>query len=182
MMPTNTARAWLADYLTEHGPTPSRTVKGAAAAAGIPERTLKRAAASLRLHYTASGYPRITTWTLPGAGPTGPTGPTDHEQGKRSGHRPLDREILRRIVASRAAGRSQQRIADDLNREGIPTAQRGIWRQQTIRRLLASPAADEIRAQLENAPQPRQPSSEQRQSPEPTHLLHSGGLFDLPQR
>lgn len=160
MMPVNSPREWLDHYLHLHGPCPSRQVKAAADDAGIPERTLKRAAAALRVHYASTGYPRVTEWSLPQLGhrhsavyapplDIGPTGPTEPEQRKRGGHRKLDYAILHRIVVARMAGRSQRSIADDLNREGIPTAQRGVWRQQTIRKLLASPAAAAIRDELQ---------------------------------
>ncbi|MCV7428058.1 AAA family ATPase [Mycobacterium montefiorense] len=81
------AEQWLADYLTEQGAAPSKTVKAAAAKAGIAERTLKRAAKSLPVVVDSRGFPRVTWWEIPSqanasqdtpvsrnVGPTGPTG------------------------------------------------------------------------------------------------------------
>lgn len=61
---------WLEDYLTEHGRTAGKLVKNAAAADGIRERTLQRAASKLkksnRLEYFSEGSPRINHWQLIG--------------------------------------------------------------------------------------------------------------------
>jgi DNA invertase Pin-like site-specific DNA recombinase len=48
-------------------------------------------------------------------------------------------EIVRRIVAERAAGSTQQAICDHLNAEGIPTPRGGaIWRPSSVTAVLAS--------------------------------------------
>lgn len=95
----NAAEAWLEDYLTEHGQTPAKAVKGDARKEGFSERTLKRAASKLGVVYESSGFPRTSHWSLPQSGhgphsedtdqvmhgPTGPTGPTGDDQRKRGG-------------------------------------------------------------------------------------------------
>lgn len=65
-------------------------------------------------------------------------------QGVRLG-RPstLPLEIVVRIVAERSAGSSLRGIANDLTRDGIPTAQGGqAWHASTVRKVLASQQAD----------------------------------------
>lgn len=47
----------------------------------------------------------------------------------------LDPETEARIRAERAAGRTLQAIADDLNREGVPTAAGGRWYPSTIKNV-----------------------------------------------
>lgn len=59
------AETWLEDYLTQHGQTASKQVKADAAQEGITERTLKRAAATIRVAVESKGFPRITHWSLP---------------------------------------------------------------------------------------------------------------------
>lgn len=85
------AEAWLADYLTLNPDAPSKEVKAAARRdAGISERTLKRAANTLRVVTKSEGFPRTTTWSLPFSeatttarvSGTGPTGPTGSDNGK----------------------------------------------------------------------------------------------------
>jgi hypothetical protein len=58
------AEQWLSDYLTEQGAASSKTVKGAAAKAGIRERTLQRAVKSLGVIVESRGFPRVTWWRL----------------------------------------------------------------------------------------------------------------------
>jgi DNA invertase Pin-like site-specific DNA recombinase len=67
-------------------------------------------------------------------------------QGKRLG-RPvtLDREVSRRINEERALGRTLQAIADDLNREGVPTARGGrCWYPATVAAVLRSASFDRV--------------------------------------
>jgi hypothetical protein len=93
------AEHWLEDYLTENGPTPSRTVKAEAAKEKISERTLKRAKKILGVMDRSEGFPRTSIWELAdrsdsqlSGGPTGgvscqrgPTGPTEPDQQKPVG-------------------------------------------------------------------------------------------------
>lgn len=62
------ATAWLHDYLSVHGRTPSKDVKAAARTDGIKEHTIKRAASDMRsasrLEYVSEGFPRVTSWCL----------------------------------------------------------------------------------------------------------------------
>jgi hypothetical protein len=58
------AEAWLLERL-KNGAAPSADVKGEAKLAGIPERTLKRAAKDLGVVSASSGFPARTTWALP---------------------------------------------------------------------------------------------------------------------
>ena len=65
-------------------------------------------------------------------------------QGVRLG-RPtsLSADVVARIVAERAAGRTMTAIADRLNAEGVPTARGGVrWYQSTVRAVLTSQAAE----------------------------------------
>ena len=51
--------------------------------------------------------------------------------------RAIDEDVLERIRAARAAGKSLARIADELNSEGIPTAHGGAqWWPSTVRAAL----------------------------------------------
>lgn len=82
------AEAWLEDYLTDNGPTPRAEVLKAAAKNRVAsERTVKRAFRKLGGVSESSGFPRVSTWSLPRrdsrdtdepraftGGPTGPTG------------------------------------------------------------------------------------------------------------
>jgi DNA invertase Pin-like site-specific DNA recombinase len=65
-------------------------------------------------------------------------------QGVRLGRPPnLPPEIIERIVADREAGWSLRAIASRLTRDGVATAQGGqLWYASTVRKLLASHAAD----------------------------------------
>jgi DNA invertase Pin-like site-specific DNA recombinase len=59
----------------------------------------------------------------------------------------LSGEVVRRIVADRAAGRSLRGIADTLTAEGVPTAHGGArWHASTVRAVLASSAAVKVAA------------------------------------
>lgn len=53
---------------------------------------------------------------------------------------PATAPIVRQIFAAYQAGRSFQRIADELNRQGIPAPRSNLWRVETIRRMLSSVA------------------------------------------
>lgn len=84
-----TAAAWLEDFLTQQGKTPSREVKKAARAADISERTLARARQTIGVVSRNEGFPRQSYWQLPASdanpsedpgrarddGTTGATGP-----------------------------------------------------------------------------------------------------------
>ncbi|WP_229686885.1 AAA family ATPase [Longimycelium tulufanense] len=59
------AAAWLAEYLTSHGETPSRDVKDAGQEAGFSASTIDRAARSLNVVSTSVGFPSTTVWRLP---------------------------------------------------------------------------------------------------------------------
>lgn len=87
------AEHWLLDYLTANGPTPSKTVKAEAAKEKISEPTLKRAKKKIGVLDESSGFPRTSTWSLPGRlttseitpvtqdrEPTEPTGLDQHKQ------------------------------------------------------------------------------------------------------
>jgi len=71
------AEQWLADYMAEQVCIPSKTAKADAAKAGIPERSLQRAAKSLGIQVCSRGFPRVTWWELqplpPNPGATGAT-------------------------------------------------------------------------------------------------------------
>jgi hypothetical protein len=56
------AEHWLEDYLTVNGPTPSKVIKTDANKEKISEATLKR----LGIQDHSSGFPRTSTWCLPG--------------------------------------------------------------------------------------------------------------------
>lgn len=63
---TTEAVAWLTDYLST-GSVPSKTAKDdAAKKAGITERTLVRASKVIGVVSTSEGFPRTTSWALPG--------------------------------------------------------------------------------------------------------------------
>jgi hypothetical protein len=84
------AERWLEDYvMSEGGCVKSKDAKSAASKVGIAERTLKRAANTLKLAVESRGFPRETTWSLPVSRVTaprsqnlGPTGPTEGDQSK----------------------------------------------------------------------------------------------------
>ena len=85
---------WLGDYLmSEGGLAKSADAKRDGYKAGHSERTIKRAAKTLRLVIRSHGFPRETLWSLPdsgatgpiGRGPTGPTGPTERDQHEHEG-------------------------------------------------------------------------------------------------
>ena len=60
------AKMWLEDFLMQEGGcTRSSEAKKAAAKVGISERTLQRAAKSLKLVMESKGFPRETFWSLP---------------------------------------------------------------------------------------------------------------------
>ncbi|MEE2058267.1 AAA family ATPase [Rhodococcus artemisiae] len=97
---TETER-WLEDYLTESGPTARKDVLAAAAKEKYADRTVKRAAKSLGIVSTVSGFPRTATWSLPSratldengphareSGPTGPTGADQRKQVGPTGEKP----------------------------------------------------------------------------------------------
>jgi hypothetical protein len=70
-------------------------------------------------------------------------------QGKRTGQAPLLPEAIRlRIATQRAAGRSLNEIATDLNGEGAPTAKGGHWYASTISHVLRSVEVDEDLAKV----------------------------------
>jgi hypothetical protein len=69
------AEHWLHDYLTASGPTPSKIVKAEAAKEKITERTLQRAKKRIGVVDSSSGFPRISTWSLPAGGATGTQAP-----------------------------------------------------------------------------------------------------------
>ncbi len=54
---------------------------------------------------------------------------------------PTEQSILREIDGLRAAGLSLRKIAEALNREGVPTKEGGPWRHTTIRGILTRNAA-----------------------------------------
>jgi DNA invertase Pin-like site-specific DNA recombinase len=54
---------------------------------------------------------------------------------------PLPEESRARALELAAAGISQRRIADALNREGIPTGGGGRWHRESVRRALSAPRA-----------------------------------------
>lgn len=87
----NEARDWLEDWLSA-GQVKSSDAKRAATAAGISERTLQRARASLRVRVTAEGYPRVTYWSLPARVDSGasPATPRAREQGGTTGSTTTD--------------------------------------------------------------------------------------------
>ena len=59
----------------------------------------------------------------------------------------LPADVVDRVVAERAAGRSLQAIADRLNADGVPTARGfGVWLQQSVGALLRSQAARQLAA------------------------------------
>lgn len=86
------AEAWLEDYLTQQGSSPSKDAKADAwKNARIAERSLKRAANNLKVIYESKGFPRSTWWTLPstvGPSPSGPTGsgPTGADDADQQEH------------------------------------------------------------------------------------------------
>jgi DNA invertase Pin-like site-specific DNA recombinase len=45
-------------------------------------------------------------------------------------------EIKQRVLSERASGASYQKIADGLNRDGIPTQNQRVWHPTTVRNLL----------------------------------------------
>lgn len=64
------------------------------------------------------------------------------------GHKTPD-HIVRRIVRERAAGRTMQSIADDLNADLVPMAQNGsCWKTGTIDALLKRAKRDGINLQV----------------------------------
>lgn len=67
---------WLKAYLTCQGPTQRKDVIKAAAGEGYKEHTVKRAAPRAGVVPHASGFPRVTTWSIPVSShaPTVPTG------------------------------------------------------------------------------------------------------------
>ena len=65
------AADWLSDYLeTQGGSADSAAIKRVAKAAGHSERALRRARERLRLLVESQGFPRVTTWSLPGTIPS----------------------------------------------------------------------------------------------------------------
>lgn len=97
------AEAWLEDFLTDNGATPRADVFKAAAKDRIAsERTIKRAFKKLGGVSEASGFPRVSTWSLPApSGVTvdpraymgGPTGPTGNDLQKQDGPTGLDSQL-----------------------------------------------------------------------------------------
>jgi site-specific DNA recombinase len=53
---------------------------------------------------------------------------------------PAEAVIVERMVAEFLGGLSQLKIAQNLYRDGIPTARGGTWRQATVRNILSNPA------------------------------------------
>jgi DNA invertase Pin-like site-specific DNA recombinase len=70
-------------------------------------------------------------------------------QGARLGRpRCLPDEVVRRIGAERAAGRSMRAIADGLSQDGVPTARGGsVWQASTVAGVLNSIALDDFAQQ-----------------------------------
>jgi DNA invertase Pin-like site-specific DNA recombinase len=65
--------------------------------------------------------------------------------GRRSA---LPLEVVERIVTARADGATLAAIADELNRDGIPTGQGGAqWRHTSVRKVLLSQAAQALERQ-----------------------------------
>lgn len=65
-------------------------------------------------------------------------------QGVRLGRpRVLPLDVLERIVAERASGRTLRSIADGLTTDGVPTAQGGVWRPGTVAAALSSQDAQQ---------------------------------------
>ena len=72
------AERWLADYLEQEGTAPSKDIKAQARKnAGITERSLQRAANTLRVVIESKGFPRSTWWTLPATVAPTPSGATE---------------------------------------------------------------------------------------------------------
>lgn len=94
------AEQWLADYMAEQVTVQSKTAKADAARAGIPERSLQRAAKSLGLRVGSRGFPRVTWWELhshdtdalpPNTGATGATADDQQETADETGQNPQSR-------------------------------------------------------------------------------------------
>lgn len=109
------AQTKAAEWLTEHiaangGAVDSREAKDAALAAGISERTLKRAASEIGVHTEDHGFPRRTKWSLSVGPPSdvllelGPTGPTGADQQKRIGPTVQSRQSGQQHTDSPAVG------------------------------------------------------------------------------
>lgn len=52
---------------------------------------------------------------------------------------PAEAEIARRIYGEYVAGKSMTAIARELHHDGVPTRKGGLWRQSTVRGILANP-------------------------------------------
>lgn len=65
---------WLRDYLSSNGTTPRKDVASAGAKEGIKDHTLKKAARKLHVIYATSGFPRVTSWSLPSVSTSGNPG------------------------------------------------------------------------------------------------------------
>lgn len=98
------AEAWLEDFLTDNGATPRADVFKAASKDRVAsERTIKRAFKKLGGVSESSGFPRVSTWSLPsrdtGIGFTprtnnsGPTGPTGDDLQKQNGPTGQDSQL-----------------------------------------------------------------------------------------
>jgi DNA invertase Pin-like site-specific DNA recombinase len=68
------------------------------------------------------------------------------QRGEHVGRRStLPDEVLRRIVRARDEGHTLAAIADELNRDGVPTGQGGAqWRHSSVRKVLLSQAAERV--------------------------------------
>jgi hypothetical protein len=97
------AEKWLEGYLAEHGESPSAEVKKAGSKAlGVTDRTIKRAARSLKVEMRYVGRPPVTYWSLdPSSRDTGdpcmsedvPTCPTYSDLRKRDVPTRADSEL-----------------------------------------------------------------------------------------
>lgn len=60
------------------------------------------------------------------------------KRGERVGGKRVPAHVRKRIVSMKENGATQQTIADELNRDEVPTARGGEWRQSTISGVLNS--------------------------------------------
>lgn len=116
------AESWLADYLTEHKWTKSADAKRDGVKAGLSQRTVERAAKSLKIVSESRDFPRVTYWSLPSdastaststgtpvsqnLGATGATGLDLHRQFGATGENSQSRQV----VSDGATGENLRRI------------------------------------------------------------------------